>query len=307
MTILLDGAMGTELERRGARMDAPLWSAHALIEQPDCIRNIHLEYLRAGAQVLTTNSFRTHARNLAAGGPEMAAQADALTRRSVELARQARAGYCQQAGDVPIRIAGAISPLGDCFEPHNSPDYAEALAPHRDIARSLAAGGCDLFLIETMSKIDEATAAIRAASSFELPIWLSVVCGPSGDLLGGETLAELGEACRDLPLQALLINCTDTDYLDRALPALAQATSEGPARGLYPHTGRSGGATFVTHAGDAAWFAETIATCLAQDPELQIVGSCCGSTPAWTAELARHIHPTQDARLHGFAELDALA
>ncbi len=303
--ILLDGAMGTELERRGARMDAPLWSAHALLEAPDCICNIHLDYLRAGAQVITTNSFRTHAQNLAAAGPEMAVRADELTRKSVELAHEARRLYQQQCPD-PVQVAGSISPLYDCFEPESSPPGQGAHGPHRVMAQSLVAAGCDLLLIETMSKIDEATAAVRAASGLGKPIWLAVVCDAAGNLLGGESLRTLIEACRQLPLAALLINCTDTEFLGQALPALKAATSDGPIRGLYPHTGRNDPNQFVTHAGDARWFAERVEACVAHDPGLQIVGSCCGSDPSWTAELARRLHPTARERNRGFDQLAAM-
>ncbi len=302
--ILLDGAMGTELERRGARMDPPLWSAHALLEQPDCIRNIHLDYLRAGAQVITTNSFRTHAQNLAAAGPQMAARADELTQLSVALACEARALYQQQSHE-PVRIAGSVSPVGDCFEPECSPVYEQALAAHRAITRSLATAGCDLFLIETMSKVDEATAAVQAASECGKPAWLSVVCDAKGNLLGGESLHDLVAACRH-HLTALLVNCTDTQFLDAALPALRAATAQGPARGCYPHTGRNDPKGFVTHAGNAAWFADLLAQWAQRDPGLVIVGSCCGSTPQWTAELARRIHPTAADRRRGFDLLDEL-
>src|SRR5499426_2809023 len=87
--LLLDGATGTELERRGVRSELPLWSSWALLEAPDVLRAIHLDSLAAGADALTAATFRTHARSLAAAG--LASRAGALTTLAVELAREAAA------------------------------------------------------------------------------------------------------------------------------------------------------------------------------------------------------------------------
>ncbi|MEZ4383454.1 MAG: homocysteine S-methyltransferase family protein [Nannocystaceae bacterium] len=310
MTILLDGAMGTELERRGARMDAPLWSAHALVDDPGIIRAIHREYLVAGAQVITTNTFRTHARNLAAGG--LAQEAGRLTRLAVRLAREAReAAAAEDPSAAEAAIAGSMSPLEDCFAPERSPVRRRALPEHRALAHDLAEGGADLLLIETMGRIDECCAAIEAAASTGLPIWLGVV-GRDVDgearLLGGETFAALIQATTGLPIQALLLNCTQLADLPVVLPAfLAASAAAGLARGLYPHTGHSDPRRgWQTHTIDAEGFAERLAGLAAARPEIGLVGSCCGSTPTWTAALARRLHPDRAARARGFAELRAL-
>ncbi|MCB9756186.1 MAG: homocysteine S-methyltransferase family protein, partial [Myxococcales bacterium] len=210
MTILIDGAVGTELERRGARMDAPLWSAHALLDDPALVETIHLDYLRAGAQLLTTNTFRTHARNLAAGGDALAERARELTILAVTLARAARDRHARERGDaLRARVAGSISPLEDCYEPDRSPVRARALPEHRAMAEDLVAGGCDLLLIETMGRVDEACAAVDACDGLARPVWLSVVCRADGRLIGGEPLDALARALARRPVRALLVNCTD--------------------------------------------------------------------------------------------------
>ncbi|MDC0666852.1 homocysteine S-methyltransferase family protein [Nannocystis radixulma] len=286
---LLDGAMGTELERRGARMDAPLWSAHALVEAPEVVRAIHLDYLRAGAQVITTNTFRTHARNLAAGG--RAHEAAALTELAVRLAREARDQFAADdaAAAAEVRIAGSISPLEDCFRPQDSPGVQSG-PEHRAMAETLAAAGCDLLLVETMGRVDEAVTAVSAAARLGLPVWLAVVCRGDGRMLAGESLAELVAALRGLAVQALLVNCTDLAYLAAAIPALAGAAGQTDMLlGTYPHTGRAEAGGFVTHAVTAEVFAAEVAR-LARTTRLQLVGSCCGSTPAWTAALAEALY-----------------
>lgn len=302
--ILLDGATGTELERHGARMSAPLWSAHALLDDPALVRRIHLEYAEAGAQVLTTNTFRTHARNLAAGG--LADRAAELTTLAVRLAIAARDAFTRIHPDgAGIRIAGAISPLEDCFRPADSPGV-RAGPEHRAIASQLVDAGADLLLIETMSRVDEARAAVLAAQGLGRPIWLAVVARADGRLLAGEPLCELLTALADLELQALLLNCTELTHLGVALPALVTAAATRPDLwlGTYPHTGHHDPVHgWMTHAVDADAFATLLARHADEFPRLSLLGSCCGSTPAWTSALARRLHPGPEDRARGFARL----
>lgn len=305
--VLLDGAMGTELERRGARMALPLWSAQALIDDPALVRAIHGDYLRAGAQVITTNTFRTHARNLAAG--DLSQEAGRLTRLAVALAREARDTVAEEDPEVArAAIAGALSPLEDCLAPDRSPVRARALPEHRATAEALASGGCDLILVETMGRIDEACAAALAAAETGLPVWLAVVGRGDGRLLGGESFVELVAALAGLPLAALLVNCTQIADLPTVVPAfLAASNNVSWGLGLYPHTGHQDpDRGFETHAIDAEGFAERLAAIVAEHPRLGLVGSCCGSTPAWTAALARRLHVDAGAREAGFAALARL-
>jgi homocysteine S-methyltransferase len=304
--ILLDGATGTELERRGARMDAPLWSAHALLDDPALVQRIHLEYAEAGAQVLTTNTFRTHARNLAAGG--LAERAAELTTLAVRLAIEARDAFTRGHPDgAGIRIAGAISPLEDCFRPADSPG-AGAGPEHRLIARQLVDAGADLLLIETMTRVDEARAAVLAAQGLGRPIWLAVVARADGRLLAGEPLCELLTALADLDLQALLLNCTDLEHLAVALPALVEAAAPREALwlGTYPHTGHHDPLRgWLTHAIDADAFAEQLTRHADTTPTLSLLGACCGSTPAWISALARRLQPAPKDRSSAFERLGA--
>lgn len=309
MTVLLDGAMGTELERRGARMELPFWSARALLDDPALVRTIHADYLGAGAQVITTNTFRTHARDLRSGGLEH--EASRLTRLAVKLAREARE-RCAAADPTAARsaIAGSMSPLEDCFAPERSPVRKRALPEHREIAHDLAEAGVDLLLIETMGRIDECLAAIEAAAGTGVPVWLSVVGRSDGHLLGGESFDELVRALAGAPVGALLVNCTQLADLPTVLPAFLRATrSAAPplARGLFPHTGYSDPVRgWQTHTVDAEGFADAMRTTLERYPELGLLGSCCGSTPLWTALLAAAVHPDAAARARGFDELDQL-
>src|SRR5512143_4340154 len=111
-TIILDGATGTELDRRGVDTGLPLWSANALLSEggQSILKEIHADYLRAGAEILTANTFRTHRRALRPSGN--GGRALELTRRAVDIARGAIAGA---GGSAPCFIAGSISTLEDCY------------------------------------------------------------------------------------------------------------------------------------------------------------------------------------------------
>ena len=303
--IVLDGATGTEIERLGLPLQPPLWSAQALIDDPALVRSIHRAYAEAGAQVLTSNSFRTHARNLG----ELAHRAAELTTLSVQLARDARDAHARVDREAAgIRIAGAISPLADCFRPDDSPGSA-AGPEHRAIACQLVDAGADLLLIETMGRVDEARAAVAACQDLGRPIWLAVVTRIDGHLLAGNSFTDLLADLADLELQALLINCSDLTHLAAALPALCHAAAVRPdlLLGCYPHTGHHDlEHGWQTHAVTAEQFADELATWADRLPQLALLGGCCGSTPAWIAALADRLQPHPEARSEAFARLAAL-
>src|SRR5512147_1596702 len=108
--ILLDGATGTELQRRGVDTSLPLWSARALLDAHEVLYAIHTEYLAANADIITTNTFRTHRRTLTRAG--LGERTRELTQLAVAIAREA----ARQA-DRQVFVAGSISPLEDCYSP----------------------------------------------------------------------------------------------------------------------------------------------------------------------------------------------
>ena len=154
--------MGSDLDRRGLPTTLPLWSAVGLLERPDLVRQIHLENLLAGADVITTDTFRTTARTLRKAGldPARAPELDAL---AVRLAVEARA----EAARPEALIAGSIAPLEDCYLPTFETPPEVALAEHRAQAGSLAAAGVDLIMVETMPTAAEAEIALGRRSRLD--------------------------------------------------------------------------------------------------------------------------------------------
>lgn len=279
--VLLDGATGTELSRRGADTTLPLWSARPLVEARDLLVEVHRDFLRAGCQVLTACTFRTHERSLAKGG--WSGRADGLNRAAVEAAREA----IELEGERGIRVAGSLSPLEDCYRPELVPSDRELAVEHRAQARSLAAAGCDLLLVETMNSRCEAEAALSAAMATGLPCWCSFVSDGRGRLLSGESLAEVAAAARELGAAVVLVNCLPVVDLLADVRVLAGAVS-GPI-GAYGNIG---------HAHDVdGWRADLMLApeSLAQHlldcraAGAQVLGGCCGTEPRHLAALAQRL------------------
>ena len=192
--------MGTELQRRDADTRLPLWSARALLQDPELVWTVHSDESGAGADILTANTFRTHARSLAAAGAD--ADAAELTAQAVGLAHRAAA--------VPRReifVAGSLSPLEDCYRPDLAPDDAALAREHGAQARLLAAAGVDLILAETHNSIREAEAALRAAKATGVPVAVSLVTDGAGRLLSGEPIEEAAARLVALSPDAIGINC----------------------------------------------------------------------------------------------------
>jgi len=277
--LLLDGATGTELERRGARSALPLWSAHALLRDPALVRRIHADYVEAGAELLTANTFRTQRRTLERGG--VGERAAALTAQAVALAREAAAG-----GDRPVHVLGSAPPLEDCFRPDLVPDDDSLAREHGEHARNLAAAGVDAILVETMNTIREALAALRAARATRLPALVSFVCWDGPRLLSGETLREAVAAVRAEQPAAVLANCLPPSNVAACLAVL---TESGRPFGVYANLGAPLDERGHERSEDCApeRFAAHAESWLAAGAKL--VGGCCGTTPAHIRSIAQRM------------------
>jgi S-methylmethionine-dependent homocysteine/selenocysteine methylase len=277
--IILDGAMGTELTRRGVDTTLPLWSCSALDSAPQIVQQIHEDYIRAGAQVITTNTFRTNVRALAKANIEHRARE--LTFKAVDLAREA---VTRMASVRSARIAGSIAPVEDCYTPELVPSEEELLREHAILAQYLAEAGVDLILVETMNTIREAVAAARAANEMGLPLWISFTLGSDNRLLSGESVEDATKAIFQFKPEAILINCIPVAQVASALQTIilhAQSCMFG-AYGNVGHVDDTFGWT-VTNAVDPKAYAN--AAQIWQDIGANIIGGCCGTTPSHISAL----------------------
>jgi S-methylmethionine-dependent homocysteine/selenocysteine methylase len=278
--VLLDGALGTELERRGEPAPLPLWSAAALLGTGESLRAIHRDYVRAGAEVLSACTFRTNPRALGRAG--LAGRDAGLTRRAVELAREAADGSAH-----PVWVAGSVAPVEDCFEPGRVPAEAELAAEHRRHAENLVAAGVDLALIETMNTAREAAAALSAARQAGLPAGVCLVLRDPEHLLGGDRLEDAVALLAPLEPLFLGVNCGPPGRCTQALAVLAR-TWPGP-RAVYANLGtdvdgrwRHGGGPDETRD-----YLEAARGWVKSGARL--VGGCCGTDPGLIARLRSEV------------------
>jgi S-methylmethionine-dependent homocysteine/selenocysteine methylase len=283
--VLLDGAMGTELQRRGVDVGLPLWSALALRSAPDVVLQIHRDYLVAGADIITTNTFRTTSRTFRRAG--VTDHSADLTRLAVMLARKA-AG---EVHDRPVLVAGSMAPLEDCYRPDRVPPEDQLAAEHAAHAQQLAKGGVDVLLLETMGTIREARAACCAAAATGKEVVVSFLCTPEGDLYGGESIIDAVHALGALGVTAFSLNCISPYFLQPALSALLTATTLPCA--VYANVGRAGeehGGTLMQDV-TVEEYTRFVQTWVRQG--VAIVGGCCGTTPSYLEAVKKSLAATQ--------------
>lgn len=269
--------MGTELQRRGVACPAPLWSAAALRDAPDLVRQIHLDYLKAGADLLTANTFRTNPRTLEACG--RLADGASLTCLAVELARQA----ARDAGSDAL-IAASVAPAADCYRPDLVPDDDALRREHGQLASWLAAAGADVAWIETMNTAREARIAAESARDAGLAFAVSFVLRDDGRLLGGDALEDAVEGVLPLEPLCLGLNCMPPSEILRHLPRLRGLTT-GPivAYGHINNATATPGWKLAQAMSPVAY--ATVAThWIGQGATL--VGGCCGTSPEHVAALS---------------------
>jgi S-methylmethionine-dependent homocysteine/selenocysteine methylase len=292
--LVLDAAMGTELQRRDADTRLPLWSARALLQDPELVWTVHADEAAAGADVLTANTFRTHARSVRAAGSD--ASAAGLTAEAVGLAHRAAA--------VPRReifVAGSLSPLEDCYRPDLAPDDATLAREHGEQAGALAAAGVDVILAETHNSIREAEAALRAAKATGLPALVSLVTDGGGRLLSGETVEDAAKRLVALGPDAIGVNCVPAGRVLFELDRL-KSVAAGVPLVAYGNLGLP--------EDERGWkFSEELAPeAYAQEARrwidlgARIVGGCCGTTP----EHTRAVREMVDGMSHNAAAAEAV-
>ncbi len=287
--VILDGAIGTEILRRDLS-----WADHQVMSHPDKIRAIHEDYIRAGADVITTNTFQLTRRSFAShfrdlehmrhiGARDLDVRWAHALRAAVALARTARAAA---VGDRPVAIAGSVTTLEWCFRPDLAPPPDQARREYREVVDVLADAGVDLVLLETVNSVGEARVALEAVRERGLPAWVSFVCDERGRLFTGETLADAVAALSPLQPDALLVNCAPPPDATAGLRELA-AHRRQPV-GLYPHVGRFDPPEWMfTDEYPPPVYLDWARRWV--EMGAQIVGGCCGTTPEHIALLSAHL------------------
>ena len=293
--IILDGANGTELQLRGAPMDGMAWCAVATKTNPAMLRGVHEDYIRAGADVITSNTYASCRHVLEAAG--LGDEAVAINRRAVELAREAR----DAVADRPVWIAGALSCFTAGLDHSKRPEFARAKANYREQASIMAEAGADLIVLEMMLHSGRAAAAVEGAVATGLPVWVGFSCrtADDGTVLMYPTRADAEPFADVIPKVmgvggsvAGVMHSTIEDT-DPALDVL-RARWSGPLL-AYPESGEEFRMP-IWHYEERVSPDDLAAACEGWIAKgIQVLGGCCGTRP----DHIRVLKERMPARLPG--------
>ncbi|KAF7153317.1 hypothetical protein RHSIM_Rhsim01G0272800 [Rhododendron simsii] len=301
--VVIDGGLATELERHGADLNDPLWSAKCLLTSPHLVRRVHLDYLEAGADIIITASYQGTIQGFEAKGFSQG-QSEALLKKSVEIALEARDiynGLCSDcvsdgAGDGrilkhrSILVAASVGSYGAYLADGSeySGNYGHAMNLeylknfHRRRVQVLADSGADLIAFETVpNKLEaQAYAQLLEEENIKIPAWLSFNSKDGVNVVSGDSLLEcvaIAEASKKVV--AVGINCTPPRFIHDLILSMKKVTSKPIL--IYPNSGERYDADrkeWVQNTGvrDEDFVSYVNTWC---EVGASLVGGCCRTTP----------------------------
>lgn len=286
--LVIDGALATELERRGYDLKDELWSAKILLEQPEAIKQLHLDYLRAGADCVITASYQATIEGFAKRGLNES-EAIALIQKSVRLAREARDEFWKDESNRVGRskpfIAASVGPYGAFLA--DGSEYRgnygltekELMDFHRPRMKALIEVGADLLACETIPCLIEAQAIVKLLEEFPtISAWISFTARDEKHTSEGQVFADCVRQLEDHPqVAAIGINCTSPKHISSLIRAAAKVTKKPIL--VYPNSGETydaakndwDGYPVLDSFGEQAreWY----------EAGARLIGGCCRTTP----------------------------
>ena len=298
---IVDGAMATELERRGCDLNDALWSARILLERPELIRDVHLDYFNAGADFAITASYQATVEGFAKRGLHRE-QSLELIKKSVRLAQEARDAFWSNEANRTNRIrpfvAGSVGPYGAYLADGSeyTGDYGltedELIAFHRPRVEALIAAGADLLACETLPCLIEARALIRLLAEFpDTSAWFSFSARDGEHISSGELVAEGACFLETRPQAAAVgINCTSPLHLSSLIGEIKRVTSKPII--VYPNSGEQFSAATKTWHGEASCDTFGLQSQEWYENGASVIGGCCRTTPAHIREVSQWVRQT---------------
>jgi methionine synthase I (cobalamin-dependent)/5,10-methylenetetrahydrofolate reductase len=272
-THVCDGAMGTMLYGRGVFLNVCF--DELSLRQPDLVKEIHREYVRAGAELIETNTFGANPRKLAQYG--LAADTEKINRAAAELARSAAGGRAA--------VVGAIGPLGIRIEPFGETSVEEARADFTRQAQGLLDGGVDGFILETFSDVEELRAAFAAVRGIsDLPVITQMTIGTDGRTHYGTEPAAFGRLLEEMGADVIGVNCSVGPHgvleaVEQLAAVVSRPISAQPNAGLPRDVGDR--KIYMASPEYMGNYAKRIV-----EAGARFVGGCCGTTPEHIKAIA---------------------
>ncbi|KAK7396383.1 hypothetical protein VNO78_17353 [Psophocarpus tetragonolobus] len=308
-TAVIDGGLATELERHGADLNDPLWSAKCLFSSPHLIRQVHLDYLENGADIIITASYQATIQGFKAKGYSDE-ESETLLRKSVEIACEAREVYYKRCAECcsadgadgkilkhrPILVAASVGSYGAYLADGSeySGDYGDAITMetlkdfHRRRVQILADSGADLLAFETVpNKLEaKAYAQLLEEEDIKIPAWFSFNSKDGVNVVSGDSLMECGsiaESCNKVV--AVGINCTPPRFIHDLIVMLKKVTTKPIV--IYPNSGETYDADLKEWVQNTGVTDEDFISYVNKWCELgaSLVGGCCRTTPTTVRKI----------------------
>ncbi|MGJ9384458.1 homocysteine S-methyltransferase [Salipaludibacillus sp. CF4.18] len=300
-TMILDGALATELERHGCDLDDPLWSARVLIEKPELIYQVHADYFRAGADCVITASYQATVEAFSMRGIEEK-EALELMKKTVSLASEARDDFWKEEGTQTDRpkpmVAASVGPYGAYLA--DGSEYVgnygvtdETLRTfHRARMKALIEAGADLLAIETIPSLQEAKVLSNLLKEFpETYAWLTFSLKNESAISDGSLLEDCAKAFEDnYQIAAIGINCAPVSFVTEAITALRAFT--GKPIIVYPNSGETYDPDTNTWHGQKSHDSFSVRSEEWFDAGASIIGGCCRTAPHHIAEISKKWRPS---------------
>lgn len=286
--LVIDGALATELERRGCDLKDSLWSAKILLEQPEKIKQVHYDYFKAGADCAITASYQATIAGFAKRGLSEA-EAIALMKKSVTLAKEARDEFwaveANRTGRVKPFVAASVGPYGAYLA--NGEEYTgnygltekELMDFHRPRMRALIEAGADLLACETIPCLIEAQALVKLLDEFQsVHAWISFSCRDEAHVCEGDRFEDCIRQIEASPfVDAVGVNCTSPRFIPALIREAKKATQKPVL--VYPNSGET------YDAAKSDWDGHRIYESFGEDAKewynagARLIGGCCRTTP----------------------------
>ena len=268
--ILCDSVMGDELNNRVIKTELPLWTADANITHYDLIQSTYNEYICAGADIITTNTFRSTSWTYKRAGytvKESKMQAKRSLNSAVKCSKNASKGITQ--------IAGSIKTLDDCYNLESFPGRKIALDIYSQTLDWLINAGVDIILLETMENLGEIKVALSLSYDYQKSIWLSIIKKDSKKILDGAILVDILLLAKQYSVQTFLFDCNDFSKTILFMKDIHHFWDW--MWGLYSNLGLEGYSNDYFNIINNDKFILVIENILKLNPD--VIGFCFGSSP----------------------------
>ena len=215
----LDGGLGQEIHKRSNNDAHPLWSVKVMFDQPNIVTKVHSDFIQSGARVICLNTYTATQSRMALNG--FGEQLEIAHKTAIKLAKQSIKE--SSVKDDSVQIAGCLPPLIASYVAEVSKDYNNSLDEYRQLV-DFQKDGVDLFLIETMSNIDEALAALAAVNEVNKPAFVSFTISDdlSTKLRSGEDLRDAINILLNEKPNGIMLNCSSPEAITNAMSIMSE-------------------------------------------------------------------------------------